>query len=98
LFTALFSFDPVGLVSGSIGWVLALGSGGCGVRWRRGSGVVWPQDGGILVLALCRSSRACFYAVGANRHPRVCEGESVLVMTLAYFASMAFTVWWVLPR
>ena len=48
--------------------------------------VVWPQDGSFTALAFVPIIAGLFYAVGAIGTRAWCEGESVLVMTLAYFA------------
>ncbi len=48
--------------------------------------VVWPDDGGLTPLSLLPILAGLFYAVGAIGTRAWCEGESVPVMTLAYFA------------
>jgi len=48
--------------------------------------VVWPQDGNITALAFIPIIAGVFYAIGAIGTRAWCEGESVLVMTFAYFA------------
>jgi drug/metabolite transporter (DMT)-like permease len=64
--------------------------------------VVWPQDGNITALAFVPIIAGVFYAVGAIGTRAWCEGESVLVMTLAYFVILgvygllgvaALTIW-----
>jgi drug/metabolite transporter (DMT)-like permease len=47
--------------------------------------VVWPQDGNITALAFIPIIAGIFYAVGAIGTRDWCEGESVLIMTFAYF-------------
>lgn len=48
--------------------------------------VVWPQNGDITAMAFVPIIAGIFYAVGAIGTREWCEGESVLVMTYAYFA------------
>ncbi|MBU2994731.1 DMT family transporter [Octadecabacter sp. 1_MG-2023] len=48
--------------------------------------VVWPEDGALTALSFVPIIAGVFYAIGAVGTRDWCEGESVLVMTLAYFA------------
>ncbi len=50
--------------------------------------VVWPEDGGLTWLSVLPISAGVCYAISAIGTRAWCEGESVLVMTLAYFAIM----------
>jgi drug/metabolite transporter (DMT)-like permease len=87
------------VVSGAVGFsrwaAVAIGFGGAML-------VVWPQDGNITALAFVPIIAGVFYAVGAIGTRAWCEGESVLVMTLAYFVILgvygllgvaALTIW-----
>ncbi len=64
--------------------------------------VVWPQDGAITTLSFIPIIAGMLYAVGAIGTRAWCEGESVPVMTLAYFGVLgvygliglvALTIW-----
>lgn len=76
LFSILFRGEKVGVWR----WVaVGLGFGGAIL-------VVWPEDGGLTWMSLLPILAGVFYATGAIGTRAWCEGESVLVMTLAYFA------------
>ena len=79
IFVLLFSILFRGEQVGPWRWLsVALGFGGAIL-------VVWPEDGGLTWMSLLPILAGVFYAIGAIGTRAWCEGESILVMTLAYF-------------
>lgn len=92
IFSVIFRGESIGLWR----WIaVAVGFAGALL-------IVWPEDGGLTLLSLLPIIAGVLYAIGAIGTRAWCEGESVLVMTFAYFAILgvygilgvlALTIW-----
>lgn len=79
IFVLLISVVFRGMSVGRWRW-LAVGLGFAGALM-----VVWPDEGGLSLLAAMPILAGVFYAIGAVATRAWCEGEDSLVMTLGYF-------------
>ncbi|SLN42580.1 DMT family transporter [Pseudooctadecabacter jejudonensis] len=80
IFVLVFSVLFRGEAVGAFRWI-AVGLGFAGALM-----VVWPQNGNLTWLSVLPILAGVFYAIGAIGTRAWCEGESVLTLTLSYFA------------
>lgn len=82
IFVIVFSVLFRGQSIGAWRWA-AVGAGFAGALL-----IVWPEDGTFTILSLLPILAGVCYAISAIGTRAWCEGESVMVMTLAYFLIM----------